>query len=278
VSKKGKLMSTLTVPGAQLFYEVSGTGPLLILIPGASGTGESFRSFTSHLTSYYQVVTYDRRGFSRSCLNGPQDEAQRLATDAADVRRLIDHLTDQEALVFGNSSGALVALEALCRAPERVQTIVAHEPPVVTLLPDAATWMAFFEGVYDTFGKEGTASAQRQFANAVLGRGDRQVMERVRREHANEYVLSNASYWMEHELRQYPRTELDLATLVAHAERIVLAGGRDSNAQMTYQPNTVLAQQLGCDIVDFPGGHLGFLSLPAEFARELVNVFRNDLI
>ena len=49
-------MSTLKVPGAQLFYEVSGSGPLLILIPGASGTGESFRPLTHYLISQYQVL------------------------------------------------------------------------------------------------------------------------------------------------------------------------------------------------------------------------------
>ena len=276
--KKRKQMSTLNVLGAQVWYEVSGSGPLLLLIPGASGTGESFRQLTSYLISHYQVVIYDRRGFSRSSLDGPQDYAQRLATDADDVRSLIERLTDQPTLVFGSSSGALVALEVLSRSPEQVQTVVAHEPPAVTLLPEAATWLAFFDGVYDTSCKEGVASAQHRFAEGVLGSADRQAMERARREHASEFLLANARYWMEHELRQYPRTELDLATLSAHAEQIVLAGGRDSHEQMTYQPNKILAQQFGCDIVDFPGGHLGFLSFPAEFARELVHVLNNELI
>jgi pimeloyl-ACP methyl ester carboxylesterase len=271
-------MSTLTVPGAQLYYEVTGEGPLLLLIPGAAGTGEVFRPLASYLISQYQVVTYDRRGFSRSHLDGPQDDEHRLATDADDVLRLIAHLTSQPMTVFGNSSGALVALEVIIHSSAQVQTVVAHEPPAVTLLPDAETWLAFFDGVYDTSCKEGVAIAQRQFAVGVLESTDRQAMERVRREHANEYVLSNARYWMEHELRQYPRTELDLATLSAHAERIVLAGGRDSHDQMTYQPNKVLAQQFGCDIIDFPGGHLGFLSFPAEFAKALVNALNNELV
>jgi len=271
-------MCILTVPGAELFYEVSGHGPLLILIPGASGTGESFRSFASHLTSHYQVVTYDRRGFSRSTLDGPQDYEHRLATDADDVRRLIEHRTSHPALVFGSSSGALVALEVLSRFSGRVQTVVAHEPPAVMLLPDAGTWLAFFDGVYETSRKEGVAIAQRQFADGVLGNADRQAMERKRSEHASESFLANARYWMEHELRQYPRTKLNLATLITHAEQLVLAGGRDSHDQMTYQPNKVLAQQFGCDIIDFPGGHLGFLSFPTEFAKVLVNVLNNELI
>jgi pimeloyl-ACP methyl ester carboxylesterase len=271
-------MSLLTVPGAQVYYEVEGSGPLLILIPGASGTGESFRPLVSHLTAHYQLVIYDRRGFSRSMLDGPQDDVHRLATDADDVRRLIEHLRDQPALVFGNSSGALVALEVLTQHPERVQTVIAHEPPAVALLPDAATWWAFFDGIYETYRKEGVPKAMHQFANGVLGSADHRVLERAMVEHANEFTLANATYWMEHELRQYPQTELDLAKLSAYTERVVLAGGRDSRDQMTYQPNKVLAQQLGCDIIDFPGGHLGFLSFPAEFAKVLVNVLNNELI
>jgi pimeloyl-ACP methyl ester carboxylesterase len=161
-------MSTLNVLGAQLFYEKSGNGPLLILIPGASGTGESFRTLVPHLVSHYQVVTYDRRGFSRSVLDGPQDYDHRLWTDADDVRRLIEHVTDQPAIVFGNSSGALVALEVISRFPERVQTVVAHEPPAVTRLSDAATWLAFFDEVYATSCKEGIVVAQRQFAEGSL--------------------------------------------------------------------------------------------------------------
>src|SRR5215467_13670186 len=143
--KEGKQMNTLKVPGAHLSYEVSGSGPLLILIPGASGVGEVFRQVARDLSARYQVVTYDRRGFSRSHLDGPQDYDHRLSTDADDVRHLIEHLTDQPAIVFGNSSGALVALEVLIQSAEQVQTIVAHEPPAVSLLPDAAKWWAFFD-------------------------------------------------------------------------------------------------------------------------------------
>jgi len=83
---------------------------------------------------------------------------------------------------------------------------------------------------------------------------------------------------MEHELRQYPRVELDLVALASCAERIVLAGGRDSHDQLPYQPNKVLARQLGLDIVNLPGGHLGFLSSPPEFAKELLNTLKDDLI
>jgi acetyltransferase/esterase len=265
-------MSTLKVPGAQLYYEVSGSGPLLILIPGASGVGEVFRQVAHDLSARYQVVTYDRRGFSRSQLQGDQDDDHQLSTDTDDVRRLIEQLTDQPATVFDNSSGAIVALEVLTQYPERVQTVVAHEPPAVFLLPDAAKWLAFFDGVYDTYRKDGVPKAMHQFASGIVGSIDRQVIERSMAQHANEYTMANAAYWMDHELRKSPRVALDLAALKALAGRIVPAGGRDSRDQLPYQPNRVLARQLGSGIVDFPGGHLGFMSYPAEFAKELMNV------
>jgi pimeloyl-ACP methyl ester carboxylesterase len=276
--KEGKHMSTLTVPGAQLYYEVRGDGPLLILIPGAKGEAEVFRPLAHLLSAQYRVVIYDRRGFSRSALDGPQDYDYRLATDADDVRRLIEHLTDQPATVFGSSSGAIVALEVISYSPERIQTVVAHEPPVVSLLPDAAKWLAFFDGVYDTYRKDGVPAAMHLFASGAFGSVDHQLMEHAMREHTNEYTLSNATYWMEHELRQYPRVELDLAALTANTERIVLAGGRDSHDQVAYQPNKVFASVLGLNIVDFPGGHLGFVSTPAEFAKELMDALKDGLI
>ncbi len=268
-------MSTLKVPGAQLFYEVSGSGPLLILIPGASGTGESFRPLSHHLTSQYRIVTYDRRGFSRSYLDGPQDYDHRLATDADDVRRLIEHLNDQPAMVFGSSSGAIVALEVLISAPTSIRTLVAHEPPAVCLLPDAADWLAFFDGVYDTYRTEGIPQAMHQFARGILGSGDLQALERVRSEHPGESTRDNTRYWLEYELRQYPRVALDLAALAAHAEQIILAGGQDSQNYVPFQPNRVLAGQLDLAIVHLPGGHLGFLSAPFSFAQALSDALKD---
>ncbi len=262
---------TLKVPGVQLFYERSGNGPLLILIPGARGDGESFRPLAHHLSAQYQVVTYDRRGFSRSYLDGPQDYDHRLATDADDVRRLIEHLTDQPAIVFGSSSGAIVALEVLTQYPERVQTVVAHEPPVVSLLPDAAKWWAFFDRIYDSSRKNGIPKAMHQFVSMVVGNEEHQVIERAMTQQANEYTKANAAYWMEHELRQYPRIELDLTVLAAHARQILLVGGRDAQDKVSYQSSKALARQLGLNIVDLPGGHIGFVTSPAEFAAALID-------
>jgi hypothetical protein len=60
--------------------------------------------------------------------------------------------------------------------------------------------------------------------------------------------------------------------LAAFSRQLVLAGGHDSQDQLTNQPNKGLAQNLGLDIVELPGGHLGYLSNPGEFAKELLNL------
>jgi pimeloyl-ACP methyl ester carboxylesterase len=94
------------------------------MVPGATGTAESLRKAAEHLAQTHTVAIYDRRGFSRSHLNGRQDHDRRLDTDADDLRRLIQHLSDQPATVFGVSSGATVALHLLTLHPDTVETLV----------------------------------------------------------------------------------------------------------------------------------------------------------
>jgi acetyltransferase/esterase len=66
-------MSILEAPGARLYYEVRGGGPLLVLVPGAKGEADTYQHLAKELSGRYRVVTYDRRGFSRSTLDGRQD-------------------------------------------------------------------------------------------------------------------------------------------------------------------------------------------------------------
>jgi pimeloyl-ACP methyl ester carboxylesterase len=259
--------SILELPGARLYYEIHGSGPVMLMIPGASGTADSFKSVREHLAAHYTVVTFDRRGFSRSQLNGPQDYDRRLATDADDVRQLIERLSDEPATVFGSSSGAIVALEVLTRHPSVVRTLVPHEPPAMRLVADGQKWIAFFFEVYDLYRQSGIEPALKKFRERAFAESDRQAMTRAPK---NEYVLANATYWFEHELRQYPAVELDIDALKAHADRIMLMAGRESRGYPTYEVNVELGKKLSRELIELPGGHAGFLTQPAEFAREIL--------
>ncbi|BCU80827.1 hypothetical protein JIR001_06100 [Polycladomyces abyssicola] len=72
VTKKG----TLQVPGANLYYEVRGTGPVLLMIHGGGGDADKLLHVANHLANRYTVVTYDRRGHSRSNLAKPTEDYQ----------------------------------------------------------------------------------------------------------------------------------------------------------------------------------------------------------
>lgn len=259
-------MGFVEVPGARLYYETYGSGPLMIMIPGSPGVADVHRMIARPLAEHYTVVAYDRRGFSRSELDGPQDYDRRIETDADDVRRLIEHLSHEPAIVFGGSSGALIALEVLIHHPTVVRAIVPYEPPAMRELADGQEWVDFFFKMYDLYRESGVEPALKQFRERAFAESDRQAMSRAP---TNEFTLVNARYWFEHELRQYPAVKLDLDALMAHADRIMLAVGRESRGYPCYEVNVALGKKLGRDVIELPGGHVGYVARAADFAGAL---------
>lgn len=271
----------LAVPGAELYYETAGSGPLILLIPGGNGDAMPYAGLVRLLSDSYTVVAYNRRGFSGSPLDGPVDPSGRLDADADDAVALIEHVGSGPAHVFGSSSGAIVGLHLLTRSPEHVATLISHEPPLASLLPDRAEWLGFLDEVYDVWRTEGPAVAMQRFGQRILGVTNEDSADRLaalpaeQREELMQRMSANLSFWLEYELKTYPRYEPDLATLEKLADRLVLAGGNDSRELFPYQPNTVLAARLGLEVVDFPGDHIGYAAHAAEFAAQLRSVLAN---
>jgi pimeloyl-ACP methyl ester carboxylesterase len=259
-------MSILDVPGAHLYYETRGDGPLLVLIPGAAGAAEPYRMLAAQLSSSSRVVLYDRRGFSRSALNGPQDYDRRLETDADDVRHLIEDLKGEPAIVFGGSSGAIVALQVLIQHSAVVRGLIAHEPPLMRQLTDGQRWLDFFLSVYETYRSSGVVPAQQQFRERTFAVPDQQVMAHVP---TNEFSEANSEYWFEHELRQYPAARLDTDGLKAHADLLVVGAGSESRGHPCFEASKALSKKLGRELIEFPGGHLGYVARAGEFATVL---------
>ena len=257
---------TLVVPNGTLYYEIRGSGPLFVLIPGGNGEASGYKSVALELSRRFRVVTYDRRGYSRSTYTGtPPDDEDRVLTDADDVARLIRHLSpDAPATVFGSSSGAIVAITLFARHSELVRTLVAHEPPVVTLLPDGEQIMEAIEPVYEEFRSAGAQAAMRMLLE-VIG-----VTDGIGTEHTDPCAPANLNFWLENEMRQYPRTRIDVELLKKMVDRLLLVGGCDGKNLMPYQPNLALAQSTGSKVIDLPGGHLGYKTHPKEFAAELL--------
>jgi pimeloyl-ACP methyl ester carboxylesterase len=172
-------VSYLEVPGARLYYEIRGTGPLLLLIPGANGDANGFPPLADQLAADFMVVTYDRRGYTRSILDGARDYAHRLETDADDARRLIEHLSEEPATVFGTSSGGIIALQLLIDHPQAVRALVAFEPAAMRLIPDGEKWIVFLQEVYDLYRQSGPAPARALFVKQCFAEVDHSIMGRA---------------------------------------------------------------------------------------------------
>src|SRR6202048_1951789 len=145
----------LAVPGASLYYEVRGSGPVLLMMPGGPADATAFRTIAGQLAPHYTVVTYDPRGLSRSKLDSPLEEERIVEVFADDVHRLLAAVTTEKADVFASSGGAVIALELAARHPEQLKTVVSHEPPAPTLQPDPAHVRAVMEEIAATYRTEG---------------------------------------------------------------------------------------------------------------------------
>ncbi len=264
----------LKVPGASIYYEVCGSGPVLLMIPGGPADAGAFSGIAGLLADRYTVVTYDPRGNSRSKLDGPPDD-QKVEVHADDAHRLLAAVGAAPAFVLGSSGGAVVGLELVARHPEQVNTLVAHEPPVLELLPDNARWRAFNQEVYDTYRKDGVGPAMQKFG-AGMGLEDQgppaepspEMMEGFAR------MGGNLEFFVAHLIRPVSGYVPDIEALRAAPARIVVAAGEESRAKpwAVYEASVALAERLGTDVVHFPGHHGGFGTHPGQFAETLRKV------
>ncbi|MBF6220714.1 alpha/beta hydrolase [Nocardia abscessus] len=267
---------TMKVPGATLYYEVSGAGPVLLLLPGSGGDAAVFDPVVEPLAEHFTVVAVDPRGYSRSVLDpGPPADIE-VEVQSEDAHLLLEHLTPEgeEAYVFGGSGGAVVALDLLARHPRRLRLVIAHEPPSFGVLPDAAEHKAFVEEVCALFATEGLAAAGARFLEGIGGGIDMpdpaglspRAAAMIERLHAN------APRSMAHELRPITSYLPNVAALAPVTDRLVLGAGRDSKGKLPHRPAEALAAQLNIPLTEFPGGHSGFTDAPAEFAQQLLEL------
>jgi pimeloyl-ACP methyl ester carboxylesterase len=134
---------TVVTAGADIYFERRGSGPGLLVISGGGGDAGNYSDLADSLADEYTVLTYDRRGNSRSRLRADPTKL-RVEEQSADARAVLDHNGIGSASVFGSSGGAVIGLDLAARSPHTVELLVAHEPPVISVLDDADRWFAFF--------------------------------------------------------------------------------------------------------------------------------------
>jgi pimeloyl-ACP methyl ester carboxylesterase len=150
----------IEVNGAEIHYELRGSGPRLLFIPGAEGDAEEYLRVVVALEDRFSILSYDRRAFSRSAR--PADyvgtTVEQQADDAAALMRALNFAP---ASVWGNSSGAIIGLSLVLRHPDVVETAMLHEPPLFAGMNDWQSQLAFLQ--------EATAEGKVPFLRMLTG-------------------------------------------------------------------------------------------------------------
>ena len=267
--------STLKVPGAEIYYEVRGSGPILLIIPGGPQDAGVFAEVSQHLADRYTVVAYDPRGNSRSAFDGEPEELS-LDVQADDAAALIGALGGGPAYVFGTSGGAQIGLNLAVRYPDLVRMVVAHEPPTIMLLDDPSQALAADQELYDTYRREGVDAAMQKFFadNGLVDdaeQGEASPAFEMPPEAAETFarVSGNFEYWLAHGMMPLSLYRPDVDALRAGKPRVVVAIGEQSAGQPIAGMGMALAEKLGTEPVIFPGDHMGFDTLAQPFATTL---------
>jgi pimeloyl-ACP methyl ester carboxylesterase len=171
--------ATLKVPGATLYYEVRGSGPVLLCISGGPTDAGMFTDLAGRLADRYAVVTYDQRGHSRSPLDSVQEDIP-IAVHADDAAAILGAVGTEPAYVYGNSGGGTIGLELVARHPGLVRTLVAHETFLMELLPDAERWRSEFDDIAEIYRDDGVMAATGKFGS-IVEEGGRAIARRCNR-------------------------------------------------------------------------------------------------
>ena len=280
---------TVTTPGAAIVYDVRGPLPAIDGRPPLLMIGQPMgASGFATLASYFPdrtVVTYDPRGLGRSTRSdGRMDNVPQQHAD--DLHRLVSALDAGPVEIFGSSGGAVDGMALVETHPEDVRVLVAHEPPLTHLLPDADAVRRAEQDVSRTYQEAGFGHGMARFI--AFGSWEGELTEEFFDRPApdpsafglpteddgsrDDPLLSGAS---DSVVAWTP----DFDALAATKVRLVVAAGEESARQVTGRSAAALAQRLGLPLTMFPSHHGGFLGpefgwpgQPEAFAARLREV------
>ena len=277
---------TLAVPGATLTYDVRPGGspdatPLFLTASpmGAAGFGTLAGNFTDRT-----VITYDPRGSERSQLTEPTTPPT-PEQHADDMHQIVHELGGGPVDLFASSGGAVNALALVAQYPEDVRTVVAHEPPLPSVLPDRDAAVAAARAVHETYMQRGWGSGMAHFIAVVSHQGE------FPDDFSEQPAPDPQMFGMPTEddgSRSDPLLGLALVGSIGYepnfdaltdsSTRIVMAAGNEEGT-MANRGAYGVAERLGSTVVVFPSGHGGFfggeygqMGEPDAFAARLREV------
>ena len=262
-------MPTITANGTDLYYEVRGNGPSVLLIHGGGIDSGTFERLADILASDFRVVTYDRRGISRS--PRPKDWRQTsIAEQAEDAAGLLRALGFAPAAVVGASLGALIALELLLRHPDLVRRASLLDPgPVDSAIPDRQEKMAPPEAVRAAIAKGGPEAGFEALLRAL---GIWEYMDPASRQR----VLGNTEVFFSYETPLLQSYRPDEGRLRANRVPVQVGAGEETPSVFREMAEW-LAARLKVRAEKYPGGHAAAVNRPEQVA-EVILPFLQPLV
>jgi pimeloyl-ACP methyl ester carboxylesterase len=274
----GKKVMKVKTEGDEIYYEVRGKGLPLLMIPGGGGDGGAYSFVTDILSDEYKVITYDRRACARSTMSFPDHFD--IAQQSRDAAAVIHAAGEESAFIFGNSSGAVIALDMAATQPQAVRGVIAHEPPLARIHPNAQKWQKFFQGVYASSFRFGNSIAMLRFTIGIgmdykfadafrAARTARKERMRNRGEYLDQRKVMD--FFIKQELLPVTNYEPDIEHIKENRIKVIMAAGKRSLAKRRFYAEAaqILAEKLSCEFVEFPGHHGSFVDVPNEWATTL---------
>lgn len=259
---------TTTYSGTDLYWEAKGSGPAVLLIAGAPGDGGQMTALAADLAADHLVITYDRRGTSRSGAPAGWSKTT-VAEQADDAAGVLLRVGVSQALVFGTSNGALVALELALRHPGRVNHAVVHEAPLLSVLENPEPVLA---GIGSVVGPAMEASRPEAAFEAFLrfAFGDTTVDSwtpelRFR-------MLKNAPMVFSVELPAFQGYRPEEEVLARCSVPVTVMVGEDQQLPFFHEAARWLADRLGIAVRWAPGAHGPQFSAPGRLAALLRDI------
>jgi pimeloyl-ACP methyl ester carboxylesterase len=251
----------------KLYHEVRGDGPTLLLITGGSGDADEWGRVAPALAKDFTVVTYDRRGSSRSPrpAGWAATTVEEQGDDAAGLLRALDLAP---AVVVGHSGGASIACALVARHPEVVQHAVAYEPPLLAILPNREEIVGGFQTMVEqAMAEGGPRRAMEVFIRANADDETYDAWFRATAPALRERVFTNAETFFSIELPAFAAFVPDRDRLRESGVPMTVIVGQDNRDNWYGDAAHWLVEGSDADLVELPGGHGGFETHKEDFVK-----------
>jgi len=269
----------LNLSDVNLYYEIEGNGPFLFIAQSGEGDARRTSQLVDNLKRQFTVVTYDRRGLSRTEFKKNHEEST-LNNHSNDLYELISSLSSTPVDVLGCSIGATIALNTSYRYKNIIKRIVAHEPILPSILSekDRKLHISELEEIREIYLHGAWMDGIKKMA-AVLG-----INPHSQTKEADALIepmtlerKPNFDFFIKYDFQSIIDFDFSLSKIKAVEEHtcIIPAVGKETNQSVfDYKCSQIIANALNKDLTYFPGGHNGNTTHPNGYAEMLQKLLK----